>query len=96
MKVGRTTRLRSAPGRSWEIICERTLTHHAGQLKAEGNEPLCDRTVIARDDTSWSEGGAHHCPDQAPLQECHPQRRDREGRRLRTARLQVVRTSWLT
>lgn len=24
MKVGRTTRLRSAPGRSWEMMCERT------------------------------------------------------------------------
>ena len=25
MNVGRTTRLKSAPGRSWEMICERTV-----------------------------------------------------------------------
>jgi hypothetical protein len=72
------------------------LIHHTGQLKAERNWLICNRTTLARDDASQSEGEAHHCPDRAPSQECHPRRRGHEGRRLRTAHLQVVKTSWLT
>jgi hypothetical protein len=38
MKVGRVTRLRSAPGRSWEMRCERTMAMVRGRARAHTGE----------------------------------------------------------
>lgn len=56
MKVGNVTRLKSAPGRSWEMMWERTVEGRMGSVKVSRVACLPAWRLIDYTD---------HCPDQA-------------------------------
>ncbi len=67
IKVGRTTRLRSAPGRSWEMMCDRT----AGENELAGGVDGHDSAGLSA--KPWNPNflfffffQTYHCPDRAP------------------------------
>lgn len=66
MKVGRTTLLRSAPGRSWEMMCIRTTLAFSARQHSTQTRGLEE-----------GEGGSYHCPGRARRRECHPRLRHR-------------------
>lgn len=65
MKVGRTTRLRSAPGRSWEMMCMRTTVAFSARQHSTKTHGL------------GGGGGTHRCPDRARRRGCHLRLRHR-------------------
>ena len=89
IKVGRTTLLRSAPGRSCEIIWVKT---------AFSVNKLFIILATLRFGSSSSLlrlGVTHHCPDRALRPVYHRRYRGLALRRLRTEYLQVAQTSLL-
>lgn len=89
MKVGRVTRLKSAPGRSWEMMCVRTaFKHQHGDLSRPSRGDGRQNAVEAK---YWMRfaarvgGRAYHCPGRVPRRGCRHLRQawPRSSRRSR-------------
>ena len=103
IKVGKTTRLRSAPGLSWEMMWERTINglkpSEAGQRDQRGRDGECANEGMACMCAASPERQfTHHCPDRARQRGCHRQCHEHDcgTRRRKSGRLRVGQTSWLT